>query len=81
MHVCATLGSTATPLREKMFERKSYKIVIFHVRGGALVQPIVMEASTFFKVINLISHANFGSCMLRCLVCANGRILAFPIGN
>jgi hypothetical protein len=44
MHVCATLGSTATRLREKIFKKnknikrkKSQSRYISRMRGGALI--------------------------------------------
>jgi hypothetical protein len=44
------------------------------MRGGALIQPIVMEVCTFVKLTNIINLVNFGDCRLRGLVSGKGRI-------
>jgi hypothetical protein len=53
MHVCATLRSAVTRLREKNTknkkiskEKKSQSRYISRMRGGALIQPIAMEVCT-----------------------------------
>jgi hypothetical protein len=55
MHVCATLRSAVTRLREKNKKNKNKKIskekksqsrYISRMRGGALIQPIAMEVCT-----------------------------------
>jgi hypothetical protein len=80
MHVCATLRSTASRLREKKYkkklskEKKSQSRYISRMRGGALIQPIAMEVGVSVWVINVINRANFCGCRLRGLVCAKGRI-------
>jgi hypothetical protein len=82
MHVCATLRSAATRLREKntkkylktIKRKKSQSRYISRMRGGALIQPIAMEVCTSVKVTNVINHANFCGCRLRGLVSAKGRI-------
>jgi hypothetical protein len=55
MHICATLRSAATRLREKnknknkkkkIKRKKSQRRYISRMRGGALIQPIAMEVCT-----------------------------------
>jgi hypothetical protein len=51
MHVCVTLRSAVTRLREKIQkkiskEKKSQSRYISRMRGGALIQPIAMEVRT-----------------------------------
>lgn len=47
--------------------------------GAALYKPIPVEISTFVKVTNVLSRANFGSSICRGLglVSAKGRFLGF----
>jgi hypothetical protein len=55
MHVCATLRSAATRLREIFLQKEKEKTIkrkksqsryISRMRGGALIQPIAMEGGT-----------------------------------
>jgi hypothetical protein len=79
MHVCATLRSAATRLREKipkkkLLKEKSQSRHISRMRGGALIQLIAMEVCTSVKVTNIINRVNFCGCSLWGLVSAKGRI-------
>jgi hypothetical protein len=55
-------------------EKKSQSCYISRMRGGALIQPIVMEVCTSVKVTNVINRVNFCGCSLRGLASAKGRI-------
>jgi hypothetical protein len=85
MHVCATLRSAVTRLREKNTkkkkkkkkiskEKKSQSRYISRMRGGALIQPIAIEVCTSVKVTNVINRVNFCGCSLRGLAAVKGRI-------
>jgi hypothetical protein len=84
MHVCATLRSAATRLREKIVKKtkntknikrkKSESRYISHMRGSALIQPIAIEIGTSVQVPNVIYHANFCGYRLRGLDFAKSRI-------
>jgi hypothetical protein len=57
------------------FEKKSHKVVICHVCVGALLSnQWQWKFAQMLRVISTINHANFGGCMLRSLVSANGSI-------
>jgi hypothetical protein len=83
MHVCATLRSAVTRLREKNTKKQNKKIskekksqsrYISRMRGGALIQPIAMEVCTSVYVTNVINRVNFCVGSLRGLASAKGGI-------
>jgi hypothetical protein len=80
MHVCATLRSAVTRLREKNTKKKNIKRkksqsrYISRMRGGAHIQPIAMEVCTSVKITNVINRVNFCGCSLRGLTSVKGRI-------
>jgi hypothetical protein len=62
-----------------MKRKKSQNRYISRMRGGAVIQPIAMEAGMIVTVINIINHANFDGCMLRGLVSAKGQSEVFAL--
>jgi hypothetical protein len=83
MHVCATLGSTATRLRDKYTkkeskEKKSQSRFCSRMRGGALVHLIAMDVCIFVWVTNVINHVYLGGCRLRSLVLRRVEFRLFP---
>jgi hypothetical protein len=82
MHVCATLRSAATRLREKILkktlkistEEKSQSRYISRMRGGAFIQPIAMEVATWVYVPNVINRGSLCGFRWRGLVSAKGRL-------
>jgi hypothetical protein len=79
MHVCATLRSAATLLREKKLKlknankRKSHKVVIFHVCVGAPLSNRLQWKFAHQFGSATINRVNFCGCRVRGLVSAKGR--------